>query len=208
MSVHKGKNKYCPQLETFFLFFFFFFFGLFRATSKAHGGFQTRGQIRVQPLAYPSATAKWNPSCIWNLHHSSGQCQILNSLSEARDQTCNLMDTSEIHFHWATTGTPRNLIWSQLLVCSVKIMRIYLNLLSLIKNYPFSEFPGGLVVKDSSIVTAVVWVRSLAQELLYAAGVSKKNKNKNWSFFHCLLTYLYFSSLLSSSNLSWFIKKR
>ena len=30
-------------------------------------------------------------SRIWDLHHSSRQCQILNPLSEARDQTRNLM---------------------------------------------------------------------------------------------------------------------
>uniref|UniRef100_A0A8D1VUY0 Myosin light chain 1/3, skeletal muscle isoform n=1 Tax=Sus scrofa TaxID=9823 RepID=A0A8D1VUY0_PIG len=33
-----------------------------------------------------------DPSHICNLHHSSGQCQILNPLSEARDQTHNLME--------------------------------------------------------------------------------------------------------------------
>ena len=48
---------------------------------------EIRGQIR--------ATAS-------GLHH----CQSFNPLSKARDQTCDLMDTSQIHFHWATTGTP------------------------------------------------------------------------------------------------------
>ena len=38
-----------------------------------------------------------------SLHHSSQQRQILNPLSEARDQTCILMEASPI---WATTGTP------------------------------------------------------------------------------------------------------
>ena len=46
-------------------------------------------------------------SPIFNLHHSSQQHQILNPLSEARDQTCILMDANQIRFHWATTGTPR-----------------------------------------------------------------------------------------------------
>ena len=41
-----------------------------------------------------------------SLHHSSQQHQILNPLSEARDQTCNLMVPSQIHFHCATMGTP------------------------------------------------------------------------------------------------------
>ena len=49
--------------------------------------------------AYPTAIAKPDPSFICDLHHSSWQIQILNPLSEARDQTCILMDTSQIHFH-------------------------------------------------------------------------------------------------------------
>ena len=36
---------------------------------------------------------------ICHLHYSSRQRQILNLLSEARDRTCVLMDTSQIHFH-------------------------------------------------------------------------------------------------------------
>ena len=41
-----------------------------------------------------------DPSCVCDLHHSSRQCQILNRLSEARDQTCNLMVPSWIRFCW------------------------------------------------------------------------------------------------------------
>ena len=43
------------------------------------------------------------------------------------------------------------------------------------------EFPGGSAEGGSSIVsagalgTAVVWVQALAQELLHAAGMAKKN---------------------------------
>ena len=46
-------------------------------------------------------------SCICDLHHSSWQRWILNPLGEARDPTCNLMETSQICFLWATMGTPR-----------------------------------------------------------------------------------------------------
>ena len=35
--------------------------------------------------AYAAVTATTSPSCICDLHHSSWQCQIVNSLSEARD---------------------------------------------------------------------------------------------------------------------------
>ena len=45
-------------------------------------------------------------SHVCNLHHSSWQCWFLNPLSEARDRTCVLMDTSQIHFHRAMMGTP------------------------------------------------------------------------------------------------------
>ena len=34
------------------------------------------------------------------------QLQILDPLSEARDQTCIFMDTREVYFHCATTETP------------------------------------------------------------------------------------------------------
>ena len=47
-----------------------------------------------------------DPSCVCNLHHSLRQWQILNPLSEAKDQTHILMDTSRVPFCWATMGTP------------------------------------------------------------------------------------------------------
>ena len=39
----------------------------------------------LQLVAYAIATARWDPSCVYNLHCSSWQCQIFNPLSEARD---------------------------------------------------------------------------------------------------------------------------
>ena len=47
-------------------------------------------------LAYVKATATPDLSCIFNLQRSLWQYQILNSLSEARDQTYILMDTSQV----------------------------------------------------------------------------------------------------------------
>ena len=55
-------------------------------------------ESELQLLAYTIATAVQNLSCICDLHHSLGQCQILNPLSKTRVRTCILMDTSRVHF--------------------------------------------------------------------------------------------------------------
>ena len=64
-------------------------------------------ELEVQLPFYATATATQDPSSICNLHHSSQQCWIPDPLSEARDGTCILMDTSQICFHCTTTGTPK-----------------------------------------------------------------------------------------------------
>ena len=53
-------------------------------------------ELELQLLAY--ATATQDPSCVCNLYHSSQQCQIFNPLSQARDWTHVLMNTSWIHY--------------------------------------------------------------------------------------------------------------
>ena len=47
-------------------------------------------------LAYTIDTATWDPSQVFNLHHSSWPCQILNPPSKARDGTHVLMDASPV----------------------------------------------------------------------------------------------------------------
>ena len=63
-------------------------------------------KLELQLLASPTCTATRDPSGIFDLHHSSQELQIPDPLSEARDQTGILMDTSRIHFYCAATGTP------------------------------------------------------------------------------------------------------
>ena len=65
-----------------------------------------RVYLELWLLAYATATAKWDPSRICNLHHRSWQCLILNPLRKARDQTRNLIIPSWICFCCAMTGTP------------------------------------------------------------------------------------------------------
>ena len=45
-------------------------------------------------------------NCVFDLNYGSMKCCILNPLSEARDWTHILMDTSQVRYCWATTGTP------------------------------------------------------------------------------------------------------
>ena len=55
-------------------------------------------ESELQVPAYTTATAMQDPSHVYNLHHRSGECRIPDSLIEAKDRTCILMDASEIHF--------------------------------------------------------------------------------------------------------------
>ena len=85
--------------------YLFIYFCLFRAAPAAHGSSQARGWIRATAVGLHHSSAMWDPSHILNLQHSSQPRWILNPVSEVRDGTCILMDTSQFHYHWATTGT-------------------------------------------------------------------------------------------------------
>ena len=51
-----------------------------------------------------------DPSRVCNLHHSLWQCWILNPLSKARDWTHIFMDSSWVHYLWATRELPGKMI--------------------------------------------------------------------------------------------------
>ena len=55
-------------------------------------------ELELQLPAYTTAIAMPDPSHVWDLHHRSEQCQILYTLSRARDRTCILMDNSKVCF--------------------------------------------------------------------------------------------------------------
>ena len=75
-------------------FFFFFVFYTLRAAPTSYGVSQARGLIGAVAAGLHRVTAMPDASCVGNLHNSSQQCWILNPLSEAKDQTHILMDTS------------------------------------------------------------------------------------------------------------------
>ena len=76
----KRNENICPQRNMGFCFCFCLF-DFSRAVPTAYGGTQAKGLIGAAAAG---------------LHHSSRQRQILNPLSKARDQTCNLMVPSQI----------------------------------------------------------------------------------------------------------------
>ena len=95
----------------FFFFFLVFCSFIFRA-SPWHMEVPRPGvQSELLLPATATATAVPDPSRVFDLHHSSWQCQILNPLSGARDQTCNLIVASRISFCCAMAGIPLLLIF-------------------------------------------------------------------------------------------------
>ena len=87
-----SKDLHTTSCHVLFLFFFFFF----RASRAACGRPPARRWIRaVAAGVHHSHSHAGSEPCL-HLHHSSRQGWILNALSEARDQTHILMDTSRI----------------------------------------------------------------------------------------------------------------
>ena len=62
----------------------------------AYGGSQARGLVGAVAAGLRQSHSNTDPSRVCDLHHGSQQRRILNSLSEARDQTHNLMVPSQI----------------------------------------------------------------------------------------------------------------
>ena len=99
-----NMNKLMTKYNTFFFFCFLLGPHLWHMEVP-----RLEVELELQLPAYTTATAISDPNHICDLHCSAWQCWILNPLSEARNRTCVLMDTSQIHFHWAMTGNPRTL---------------------------------------------------------------------------------------------------
>ena len=81
-----------------------------------------RAKLELQLPGYATATAMQDPSCVCDLHHSSRQRWIPDPLSEARDQTHTLTDTSWIRFCCATMGNPWNSILVHILTSGTSLI--------------------------------------------------------------------------------------
>ena len=82
VSTFSWKEK--KQNKTFF---FFVFLGPHPQHTEVPG--------QGVESAYTTGTAMPDLSCVCDLHRSSQQHQILNPLSEVKDQTCILMDANQ-----------------------------------------------------------------------------------------------------------------
>ena len=81
--------------------FIYLFFCLFRAAVEAYGGFRLGVKLELQLPVYTIAIAMQDLSCVCDLHYS-----YTGLLSEARDRTPILIDTSRVCYCWAMAGTP------------------------------------------------------------------------------------------------------
>ena len=91
-KAHKGKpHRGWAAHKSHFPYFVFF---LFRAAPTAYRGSRARDQIGAVATGLPHSHSNTEPEPYLLLHHCSRQHWILNPLSEARNRTCILMDTS------------------------------------------------------------------------------------------------------------------
>ena len=91
------QRKKCRDITFHFSFFLCVFLGLHLQHMEIP---RLEVKSELQLPAYATATAMQDLSQVCDLHHSSQQCQILNPLTEARDQTRILTDTSWFCYHW------------------------------------------------------------------------------------------------------------
>ena len=91
----------------FYFILFHFILLCFLGPHVLHVEVPRRGvKLELQLPAYTTPTAIQDPSRLCDLHYSSQQCWIHNPLTEAREQTHVLMDTSWVHCYWAMMATP------------------------------------------------------------------------------------------------------
>ena len=69
-------------------------------------GLAVESELQLQAYTTVIAIAMPEQSHVCELHHSSWQRHILNPLSKAREQTCNLTVPSRIRFRCSIMGTP------------------------------------------------------------------------------------------------------
>ena len=94
-----GKIYYHVLLYLFLILCYYYYYFVFLGPQARYKEVPGLGvEWELSPMAYATAIATPDSSHVYNLHHSSRQLWIRNSLSEVRDLTCVLMGTSQICF--------------------------------------------------------------------------------------------------------------
>ena len=95
-ACQTSRDYSCGQIFKLSNFFCFLFLSF---QDHTHGIWKILGQGSNQSYSHqPIPQPQLDLSCVCDLHHRSWQCWIVNPLSEARDQTRILMDTSQVQF--------------------------------------------------------------------------------------------------------------
>ena len=135
-----GLSRYMPRSGisgSYGSSIFSFLFCLFRAAPAAQGGSQARGWIGATAAGLRQSHSNMGSEPICDLHHSAWQHWILNPLSKARDQTCNLMVPSQTCFCCATRGTPVfRFFWGTSMPFSIAAASTYIPMNS-VGGFPF-----------------------------------------------------------------------
>ena len=107
-QIAQGFGGLSQGLEFYFyLFIYLVFLGLY----PHHMEVPRLGvELEMQLLSYTTATAMPDPGWVCNLYHSSRQCQILNTLSQARDPTYILTDPGWSHSLSHDGNSPSNFL--------------------------------------------------------------------------------------------------
>ena len=96
-NLYNTRQNVLSAIYLIYLFIYSFLSFVFLGLLPLHMEVPRLGvQLELYLLAYARAAATWGLSHVCNLDHRSQQRQILNPLSEARDQTRNLIVTTRI----------------------------------------------------------------------------------------------------------------
>ena len=173
-------------LRTHLGLFFFFSFILLRATPAGYGSSRLGVKSELEPLAYATAIATRDPSHVCNLHYSSGECWILNPLSEARDWVHILTVTSQVHHHWAAAGTPGLVFFQLTLTSRIRLCKA--------PNYNYCLFSPILAKISAQFL-------NLSAAFKFTNALGKKKKGGGCSIW-CFLPFLPLLDL-RPINLGW-----
>ena len=104
-SCHALLETLAQSVFLFVCLFCFFFLG---GAAPTYGCSQARSWIWAiaAGLCLSHSNTAWAASVTYTI------AQMVNPLIEARDGTCDLTDTSWVHLHWATMGTPQSIFYT------------------------------------------------------------------------------------------------